>query len=592
MFFLYSVVLISILGLLVIATLAIRQHRRTHVLHARCVKLCHSIADELSHKQEAALVTQRIFNLVIAHTNASVGLLSLWSEADGGLRVRKTHGLPDSLHARGRLLADLPGWKHLDNHIPETPVLIRVGVPEALLELSGKILDRRQNMLNIPVSGPGDTRGLLQLISAPGEDFDHQHVNDLGGVGLYVGAAIRNASLIEAIGRQRDSAELLYEIGLDIAGFLNLESIISYAVEQGHRIMESDLTWYLEWARDESHALEVVKLTGETHGLFKVSDHIPLNENALALLDTVHDTQQHGYMMLPDIDVLHNDERFCEQSVYQKFAELGIHSALIVTVGDANHMKGLLCTFARPKDNFGSVDIDLMQRLANQVLIALNTAQLHVERRELAISEEREQLSNEIHDNMAQVINGLSLEIHTLGKRAGQHPAEDARAVDMGPGLARLNNLVSDAKAAIREAIFELRLPANSHFEHNLGDFIRAFERWHEMTIQAELPAQALPMPLARQRQALRIVQEMLWNVRKHSGGSSATVTARVDDRHHTLCIATHDPGRGADLTTLASGQGIATMKSRAQHLGGQLHLSPGPDGGLRVELEFPLAVA
>lgn len=519
------------------------------------------------------------------HSNASLGLLSLDEKHGNDLHIVQTHGWPEGQALVGSSLDSLPGWDALDNHIPDSPQLVKEGLQVALLSAAGVPLDSRQNLLNIPVFGPGGRMGLFQLVSPPGQCFNRHHIEDLAGVGFYVGAAIHNAALIDEIRRQRDSAELLYGIGLRLSRFLNLDKIIAYAVEQGNRVMESDLSWYLEWADNRSHSLRVAKVTGMEQGVFKEGDAILLNKNALKYLDTVKTESKDSYMMFPDIDLIDDDDRFCEHDVYEKFASLGIHSALIVPVGNSDDINGLLCTFSRKKAVFGEFDVQFIQRLANQLLIALNTAQHHLERKELALKEEREAMSNELHDNMAQVINGLSLELHALTKRVSALGRDD----ELQERLTHFSSLVADAKASIREEIFELRLPSNESFWLNLAHFIDAFERWHEMEISSDLPSEELEQPLRKQREVIRIVQEMLWNVRKHSGQNQVHISATLDPVKNLIRIEVVDGGGGATDEQLKRGQGIATMKSRALHLGGELTLSNATNKGLQVELEVPL---
>jgi len=582
-FLLYSIILMLLVGLGISVFFLIRIWE-SHRLHHRCVRLCHRIADELSQEQQPELVMERIFQIVIEHTHSSLGMLSLVSEQDGALHVVRTHGI-SKVHADpGMPIDQIPGWKLLDNSIPDKPVIIEDKLEDALLTAAGVHLAARQNMLCIPVSGPGKTRGLLQLVSSPGEPFGKHQLTDLGGVGFYVGAAIHNAEIIEALRRQRDSAEVLYDIGLNISRFMNLENIIDYAVDQGNRLMKSDLTWYLEYLDNEDMPLRIRKVVGETKGIFQVGEQIHLSGKVAALLKSLKVKEENACIVLENINAVDASERFCDTRVYEKFLDLGIHSALIVPVGNNEGIKGLLCSFSRETGAYRRFEVNLMQRLANKVLIALNTVQLHADRRELAKVEEREHLSNELHDNMAQVINGLSLELHAL-TRIGTRLGAGNELLDR---LERLGSLVRDAKANIRQAIFELRLPAEGHLWQNLDEFTHSFERWHELEISTDLPANDVEQSLQRQREILRIIQEALWNILKHSGTERAVIRGEHDKNTNMIHISVSDNGIGAGPETLKQGQGIATMKNRALHLGGHLTIEQLQDTGLQVSLEFP----
>lgn len=574
------------LALLAVA-LGITAYRfwRSHLLHLRCVRLCHRIANELCQKQEPGLVTERIFKAIIDHTNATIGILSLRSGDDEGNRVIRIHGLPEEVLSCGTSLGRKAAWLCPEESVIEQPRIIYSSLKEALWNAAGIRIGMNQNMICIPVSGPGDINGLLQLVSSPGQMFTRQHLSDLGGAGLYLGAAIHNARLISTISRQRDAAEILYEIGLNISQFLDLDKVIDYAVKQGHRITESDLTWYLDRPANVDGKLKIRKMAGEAGGEFEAGNSIPVSGQVSALLSPERPPPRDSYLVFGDIQALHPSELFCDDQVYRQFRTLGMHSALIVPVRDKQGARGLLCSFSHKIQAYHEFDINLMKRLSNHLLIALNTAQLHVNEQKLAVTEERKRLSDELHDNMSQVINGLSLELHSLVRRGRRHGVGD----ELLQRLDHIGVVIQDAKATIREAIFELRLPEQNQLWKSLEQFSIAFERWHELEISTRLPETALSLSLELQREVLRIVQEMLWNTLRHSGVNQAQLTGEYDPQQGRVRVQVSDQGRGADPAAIERGQGIATMRSRAARLGGGLSLRPETPHGMSITLEFPI---
>lgn len=556
---------------------------RSHRLHLRCVKLCHRIANELCQKQEPELVTDRIFRAIIEHTNASIGILSLRSEEDASNRIIRAYGIPGNIISSGALLGSDPDFIcRVDSNI-DKPIIIYTGLKEAFWNATGIRLGLRQNMICIPVSGPGEINGMLQLVSSPGQAFTKQHQSDLGGAGSYLGAAIHNARLITTIGRQRDAAEILYEIGLNISRFLDLDKVINYAVKQARRIMESDLAWYLDCPDSRDGTLKIRNMAGELHGEFEPGYTIEISGQISKLLypEQVDST---SYLVLKDIHSLSLSELFCDKRVYQQFKTLGIHSALIIPVRDKLGTKGLLCSFAQKIDAYHEFDISLMKRLSNHLSIALHTAQQHVNEQKLAVTQERKRLSDELHDNMAQVINGLSLELHSLVRRGRRYGVSE----ELLHRLDHIGSGTQDAKAAIREAIFELRLPEDNELWKSLNEFSMAFERWHELEVSTSLPTIELSQPLELQREVLRIVQEMLWNSLRHSGVNQALLTGSYNPEENAIRIVVSDTGKGCDDAAIEGGQGMATMRSRATRLKGQLSVDTEAGSGLAIALEFP----
>ncbi|MCK5923502.1 MAG: hypothetical protein KAG66_21380, partial [Methylococcales bacterium] len=279
-------------------------------------------------------------------------------------------------------------------------------------------------------------------------------------------------------------------------------------------------------------------------------------------------------------------EHFCNPQMGKHLLKLGVRSAILVPVGLGEQNRGLLCSFSLRTNFYDAFHVSLQQRIANQVLIALQSADSHRNAQRLALVEERQRMSNDLHDNMSQVINGLSLELHSLTKIAG-------RNVDNEPILNRLDIIrgqLEEAKAKIREAIFELQIPDGSDLWDNLRDFSGRFEQWHHFRVNLDLPSETLTLTISQQREILRIVQESLWNVRVHSGTSEASLSGHYSPGEK-IQIQISDKGRKLGMHSFAYGQGIAIMKNRIERLHGTLSIEPSNPRGVLVSIEFPYHV-
>lgn len=561
-------------------------------LHRRCVALCHHIADELGREQETEQVIDRVFNVILEHTGAMAGVL-VFRNRQEQLEVVRSRGLPKRSVRQGELLPEgSVGWSCEGVDITGGPEVVYRGLRGALAS-HGVELDSRQNMLCLPIGGTGKIHGMLQIISGPGQCFTPRHLVDLGGMGHYLAAAVHNAHLIGTIRRQRDAVEALYEIGLTISRFLELGPILKHAVSLGHKVMASDLTWFLD-CEDRTHGWALVRESEGSHSeSFRVGERVPLAGRVLELLKPGLVDPRDAYLLVPDIASdgkpaqREPEDRladiFCDETLRERFLELGLSSALVVPVAGQDRARGLLCTFSRIPAMYNDFDVRVMQRLANQLLIALNTADLHASRRDLAVVEERQRLSNELHDNMAQIVNGLALEVHSLAGRVHEEPVKIR--------LNRLLERLEDAKAAIRQAVYELRLPPATGLWENLRDFGARFQVWHELTLQLQIPEESLVLPLEDQREVLRIVQELLWNACKHSGAHRVWLEGSFDSARVRVKICVRDDGRGSVPARIEKGLGMATMRNRAAGLGGELSVETGPDRGLVACLWFPARV-
>ncbi|MFG3144008.1 sensor histidine kinase [Streptomyces sp. NPDC048243] len=219
-------------------------------------------------------------------------------------------------------------------------------------------------------------------------------------------------------------------------------------------------------------------------------------------------------------------------------------------------------------------------------------------RRELAAAErragtlaERQRLSMEIHDTLAQ---GLSSQQMLL-------QAAD-RVWESDPGKAR-------AHVRTAEAVTEHNLDEARRFVHDLGpadlargtaldQALRALARresGERLTVRVHVDdAGRVPHVPERVRSALlRIAQGALANVREHSGARTATLTLTLLDDQVVLDVA--DDGRGFTpgeppaASPGVRGHGMPAMRARASQLGGTLTIESAPAEGTVLSAAIPL---
>ncbi|MEV0316923.1 sensor histidine kinase [Streptomyces sp. NPDC050658] len=215
-------------------------------------------------------------------------------------------------------------------------------------------------------------------------------------------------------------------------------------------------------------------------------------------------------------------------------------------------------------------------------------------RRELAATErregtlaERQRLSMEIHDTLAQ---GLSSQQMLLQAADRLWDADPARA---RTHVRTAESITERGLAEARRFVHDLA-PADLADGGGLTEALRALaERESGPGLAVRFHAEGAPVPLPDRVSSalLRIAQGALANVREHAEATTAALTLTLLDDQVVLDVA--DDGRGftpsAQTTTGVRGHGIPAIRARAQQLGGTLTIESAPDEGTVLSVSIPL---
>lgn len=231
----------------------------------------------------------------------------------------------------------------------------------------------------------------------------------------------------------------------------------------------------------------------------------------------------------------------------------------------------------------------LVLTFADYVAVAMENNRLYQHSYNLSILEERERLAGELHDNVAQAVGYLNLQISATNALLSSGEVEQAQA-----NLGELKKVAGEVYTDLREEIFNLRATTSSGlgFLGTLRDYITKYRKYYDLNIQLaiETDEALLEFPMDMGIQVIRIIQEALINVRKHSGVSEAII--RFREIEEQIRISVEDKGHGFDMEDMdrtgESGFGLNIMRERAESAGGQLELDSTPGGGVRVIIWMP----
>lgn len=221
------------------------------------------------------------------------------------------------------------------------------------------------------------------------------------------------------------------------------------------------------------------------------------------------------------------------------------------------------------------------QLLQHQFSQTLLQTQLEIQEQTL------KNISQEIHDNIGQVLSLAKLNINTMS-------CDEPEALQVK---------ISDSKHLISKAIQDLRdlsRSLNTDYVVEMG-LLRSVEYELELikrasTLETVLRVQGKAYRLEQQQELIlfRIVQEILHNIIKHAKATIIEVLVQFEPTLFTLTVK--DNGIGFDASKLESsdysgfGLGIRNMHSRAAMINTNFALSSSNGEGVVVVLQLPIS--
>jgi signal transduction histidine kinase len=240
-------------------------------------------------------------------------------------------------------------------------------------------------------------------------------------------------------------------------------------------------------------------------------------------------------------------------------------------------------------EEFAPADRHLLEDLARQAGIAVHAVRLtndlkrSRERLVTAQEEERRRLRRDLHDGLGPALGSLPLKLDVADDLVDRDPAA-AREL-----LRELKRQVQSAVTDIRRLVYALRPPALDDL--GLLGAIRETAAQHGangLRVSVQAPEALPPLPAAVEVAVYRIVQEALANVVRHAAASECSIRLALDEPVERLRLEVMDDGRGL-RPARGRGVGIASMRERAEELGGECVVESPVDGGTRVLVRLPL---
>jgi len=200
------------------------------------------------------------------------------------------------------------------------------------------------------------------------------------------------------------------------------------------------------------------------------------------------------------------------------------------------------------------------------------------------VEEERERLSQDLHDHSLQALYGVGMQLEAASLATGRM---SRRALThMNLAITQLKSLMRDIRGFI--AVLERKPGRGQRLGDSLKELFSALstdaQQVSELHIDEGVDAQLTSLQI---EQLLNIVREAFSNSLRHSHATTRSVNLCRDDRGISLMIA--DNGVGFDITHLINGgHGLANMKARAAMISAEFTVDSALGRGTSITVQIP----
>jgi two-component system, NarL family, nitrate/nitrite sensor histidine kinase NarX len=262
----------------------------------------------------------------------------------------------------------------------------------------------------------------------------------------------------------------------------------------------------------------------------------------------------------------------------------GFGTVTVFPIRFKDQITGVFNLYFKAAHELSTHERHMLESLGQHLGVAIENQRLVVREKEMAVSEERNLLAQELHDSIAQSLAFLNLQAQMLGDALERCNLDEARG-----GLSEMREGIQECYDDVRELLVHFRTRfGESDVETVITALLARFEADTGVQTDFRQLGNGVPLSPEIQIQVLHIVQECLSNVRKHADARHVTVEL---EKGQVYVFRVSDDGQGFDTTAPGVGDGhvgLAIMRERAHRIGGLVEVKSTP-AGTQITLTLPI---
>lgn len=204
----------------------------------------------------------------------------------------------------------------------------------------------------------------------------------------------------------------------------------------------------------------------------------------------------------------------------------------------------------------------------------------------------RNRIAGDLHDEIGSTLSSISIYSKVVQNRTKE------KVPEAEPYLNRINNDIAAMMEAMSDIVWTIN-SSNDRFE-NIYSRMRSTSaelleaKNYMLHFEFDETMNHLKLNMEQRKNFYLIFKEALNNIAKYADGKNVWI--KLSKQHSKIGMLIRDDGRGFNTSSgeerpeTKRGNGMATMRARAQKLNGTLEINSGENSGTTVELLFPIA--
>lgn len=202
--------------------------------------------------------------------------------------------------------------------------------------------------------------------------------------------------------------------------------------------------------------------------------------------------------------------------------------------------------------------------------------------KELTLIEERQRISQNLHDMLGHSLIGLRLHLEALNQVIDTDPTKSHQILDKSKGI------IDHSLVELRETVNELNETKElADLKTALEELQSAISVTDKVKVDLRMYFDVNKLDISIKDLIYKTTQEFITNSIKHGNSSLITIKLRLNEQHMVFNLNNN----GLTAKNITASNGINGMKDRVKKLHGQIEFADNHPVGFKININIPIGV-